>query len=555
VSEPNGSNSKTDWLEGTYAKSTTKNAERNYPFETSDGFKVDPLYSPDDGNGWDYDEKLGFPGEFPFTRGVQPTMYRGRLWTMRQYAGFGDAEESNQRYRYLLSQGQTGLSVAFDLPTQIGYDSDHAMAEGEVGKVGVAISSLADMELLMKDIPLEKVTTSMTINATAAVLLAFYVALAKKQGADLTKVGGTTQNDILKEYIARGTYIFPPEGSMRLITDVFAYCKDNLPAWNTISISGYHMREAGCTAIQEVAFTFANAIAYCEAALKAGLEFDEFAPRLSFFFASFTNLMEEVAKFRAARRVWANLAKERFGAENARSMMLRFHTQTGGSTLTAQQPENNIVRTAIQALAAVLGGTQSLHTNSMDEALALPTEKAVQIALRTQQVIAYESGVADVIDPLAGSYELEVLTDRIEEEARKYLDRIEDMGGSLRAIESGYQQREIQEASYRYQKSVDDGYRTVVGVNQFTSDEEVRPEILRVREEVVRRQIDRLNKVRAERDNGKAEQLLKQLDEAARSDTNLMPVLVECVENYVTIGEICDVLRGVFGVQREFMVF
>jgi methylmalonyl-CoA mutase N-terminal domain/subunit len=555
VTESNGSKSKSEWLDGTYARSVAKAPEREYPFETSDGAKVDPLYAPEDLNGWDYDEQLGFPGQFPFTRGVQPTMYRGRLWTMRQYAGFGDAEESNQRYRYLLSQGQTGLSVAFDLPTQIGYDSDHPMAEGEVGKVGVAIASLADMELLMKEIPLEKVTTSMTINATAAVLLAFYVALAKKQGADLSKIGGTTQNDILKEYIARGTYIYPPEGSMRLITDVFAWCKDNLPSWNTISISGYHMREAGCTAVQEVAFTFANAIAYCEAALKAGLEFDEFAPRLSFFFASFTNLIEEVAKFRAARRLWAHLSTERFGAQNERSKMLRFHTQTGGSTLTAQQPENNIVRTAIQALAAVLGGTQSLHTNSMDEALALPTEKAVQIALRTQQVIAYESGVADVIDPLAGSYELEILTDRIETEARKYIERIEDMGGSLRAIESGYQQREIQEAAYRYQKSVDDGYRTVVGVNKFTTDEEVRPEILRVREEVVRRQIERLNRVRAERDEAKAQQMLRLLDDAARSDANLMPVLVESVENYVTIGEICDVLRGVFGVQREFHVF
>jgi methylmalonyl-CoA mutase N-terminal domain/subunit len=555
VTDVNGSTSRDSWLEGTYAASRAKAAERDYPFETSDGEKVDPLYAPEDLNGWDYEKQLGFPGEFPFTRGVQPTMYRGRLWTMRQYAGFGDAEESNARYRYLLSQGQTGLSVAFDLPTQIGYDSDHAMAEGEVGKVGVAIASLADMELLMKEIPLEKVTTSMTINATAAVLLAFYVALAKKQGADLSKIGGTTQNDILKEYIARGTYIYPPEGSMRLITDVFAWCKDNLPAWNTISISGYHMREAGCTSVQEVAFTFANAIAYCEAALRAGLEFDEFAPRLSFFFASFTNLIEEVAKFRAARRLWARLSRGRFGAKLDRSMMLRFHTQTGGSTLTAQQPENNIVRTAIQALAAVLGGTQSLHTNSMDEALALPTEKAVQIALRTQQVIAYESGVADVVDPLAGSYEVEVLTDRIEEEANKYLDRIEDMGGALRAIESGYQQREIQEAAYRYQRSVDDGYRTVVGVNQFTSDEEVRPEILRVREEVVRRQVERLNRVRSERDEAKAQAMLRQLDEAARSDTNLMPVLIECVEDYVTIGEICDVLRGVFGVQREFMVF
>jgi len=555
VTQSNGSQSKADWLDKTYSKSIAKAPERDYPFDTSDGELVDPLYTPDDMDGWDYLAQLGFPGEFPYTRGVQPTMYRGRLWTMRQYAGFGDAEESNARYRYLLGQGQTGLSVAFDLPTQIGYDSDHPMAEGEVGKVGVAISSLADMELLMKEIPLEKATTSMTINATGAILLAFYVAVARKQGADLAKVGGTTQNDILKEYIARGTYIFPPEGSMRLITDVFGWCKDNLPAWNTISISGYHMREAGCTAIQEVAFTFANAIAYCEAALKAGLEFDEFAPRLSFFYAYFTNLVEEVAKFRAARRMWAHLAEERFAAKDPRSMMLRFHTQTGGSTLTAQQPENNIVRTAIQALAAVLGGTQSLHTNSMDEALALPTEKAVQIALRTQQVIAYESGVADVVDPLGGSYYVEKLTDRIEEEATRYLDRIEDIGGALRAIEMGYQQREIQEASYRYQMSVDNGHRTVVGVNQFTTDEEERPEILRVREEVVRRQVERLNRVRSERDSAKAQNLLKLLDEAARSDTNLMPVLIECVENYVTIGEICDVLRGVFGEQREYHVF
>jgi methylmalonyl-CoA mutase, N-terminal domain len=555
VTQTNGSHNKGEWLEGTYAKSVAKSPERKYPFDTSDGFKVDPVYSPDDMNGWDYDEKLGYPGQFPFTRGVQPTMYRGRLWTMRQYAGFGDAEESNQRYRYLLANGQTGLSVAFDLPTQIGYDSDHAMAEGEVGKVGVAIASLADMELLMKEIPLEKVTTSMTINATASILLAFYVAVAKKQGADLSKIGGTTQNDILKEYIARGTYIFPPEGSMRLITNVFEWCKDNLPSWNTISISGYHMREAGCTAIQEVAFTFANAIAYVEAALSAGLQFDEFAPRLSFFFASFTNLAEEIAKFRAARRLWAHIATERFGSKDARSQMLRFHTQTGGSTLTAQQVENNIVRTTIQALAAVLGGTQSLHTNSMDEALALPTEKSVQIALRTQQVIAYESGVADTIDPLAGSYYIEQLTDRIEAEARKYLDRIEDMGGSLRAIETGYQQREITEAAYRYQRSVDDHYRTVVGVNEFTTEEEERPDILRVREEVVRRQVERLQRVRAERDQAKSDQMLRLLEDAAKSDANLMPILVECVENYVTIGEICHVLRGVFGEQREFMVF
>jgi methylmalonyl-CoA mutase N-terminal domain/subunit len=481
-------------------------------------------------------------------------MYRGRLWTMRQYAGFGDAEESNRRYRYLLEHGQTGLSVAFDLPTQIGYDSDHPMALAEVGKVGVAISSLADMELLFKEIPLDTVTTSMTINATAAILLAFYVAVARKQGADLAKLGGTTQHDILKEYVARGTHIFPPEGSMRLITDVFAWCQENVPQWNTISISGYHMREAGCTAVQELAFTFANAIAYVDAALDAGLKFDDFAPRLSFFFASYSNLLEEVAKFRAARRMWARIARERFGAENPRSTMLRFHTQTGGATLTAQQPMNNIVRTAIQALAAVLGGTQSLHTNSMDEALALPTEKAVQIALRTQQIIAHESGVADVVDPLAGSYYIESMTDRIEEEAFKYISRIDDMGGALKAIQMGFQQREIQENSYRVQMQIDHHKRIAVGVNEFTTDEEVQPDILRVREEVVRRQVERLQRVRAERDDARVQHLLKLLDEAARSDAKLMPLFIECAESYVTLGEICDVLRGVFGEQREFMV-
>ena len=554
MSKNDHSSSKKEWLEGSYAKSVERFPERGYPFETSDGTPVDPLYAPEDLDGWDYRQQLGFPGEFPYTRGVQPTMYRGRLWTMRQYAGFGDAEESNRRYRYLLDHGQTGLSVAFDLPTQIGYDSDHPMALAEVGKVGVAISSLADMELLFKEIPIEKVTTSMTINATAAILLAFYVAVARKQGADLTKVGGTTQHDILKEYVARGTYIFPPEGSMRLITDVFGWCTPNLPQWNTISISGYHMREAGCTAVQEVAFTFAHAIAYVKAALDAGLEFDEFAPRLSFFFASYSNLLEEVAKFRAARRMWARIASERFGAKDKRSMMLRFHTQTGGATLTAQQVENNIVRTAIQALAAVLGGTQSLHTNSMDEALALPTEKAVQIALRTQQIIAHESGVADVIDALGGATYVEKLTDRIEEEAFKYIQRIDEMGGALRGIELGFQQREIQENSFRVQMQVDHHERVVVGVNEFTTDEEVHPEILRVREQVVRRQIERLERVRAERDDGKVQSMLKRLDEAARSDANLVPVFIESVENYVTIGEICDVLRGVFGEQREALV-
>jgi methylmalonyl-CoA mutase N-terminal domain/subunit len=552
--DDSASKSKKEWLEGPYARSVQRFPERDYPFEASDGHPVDPLYSPEDMADWRYLDRLGFPGQYPYTRGVQPTMYRGRLWTMRQYAGFGDAEESNRRYRYLLEQGQTGISVAFDLPTQIGYDSDHPMALAEVGKVGVAISSLADMELLFKEISLEKVTTSMTINATAAILLAFYVAMAKKQGADLTKLGGTTQHDILKEYIARGTHIFPPEGSMRLITDVFAWCKDNLPQWNTISISGYHMREAGCTAVQEVAFTFANAIAYVQAALDAGLQFDDFAPRLSFFFASYTNMLEEVAKFRAARRMWAGIAKERFGAKDPRSMTLRFHTQTGGATLTAQQPENNIVRTAIQALAAVLGGTQSLHTNSMDEALALPSEKAVQIALRTQQLLAFETGVADVVDPLAGSYYVERLTDHIEEEVFKYISRIDDMGGALTAIEMGFQQREIQENSYRIQMQIDRGERIAVGVNKFTTDEEVRPDILRVREEVVRRQVERLQRVRAERDDARVQHLLKLLDEAARSDANLVPVFIECVENYVTLGEICDVLRGLFGEQREFMV-
>ncbi|MFB3092804.1 MAG: methylmalonyl-CoA mutase [Dehalococcoidia bacterium] len=554
MSQRNHSDSKKEWMEGPYAQSVQRSPERDYPFETSDGAPVDPVHTGEDIDGWRYLERLGFPGEYPYTRGVQPTMYRGRLWTMRQYAGFGDAEESNQRYRYLLEHGQTGLSVAFDLPTQIGYDSDHPMALAEVGKVGVAISSLADMELLFKEIPLEKVTTSMTINATAAILLAFYVAVAKKQGADLTKIGGTTQHDILKEYIARGTYIYPPESSMRLITDVFAWCKENLPQWNTISISGYHMREAGCTAVQEVAFTFANAIAYVNAALDAGLKFDDFAPRLSFFFASYTNFLEEVAKFRAARRMWARIAKERFGAKDPRSMMLRFHTQTGGATLTAQQPENNIVRTTLQALAAVLGGTQSLHTNSMDEALALPTEKTAQIALRTQQIIAHESGVADVIDAIGGSYYVERLTDRIEEEAFKYIERIDDIGGALNAIEMGFQQREIQENSYRIQMQVDRGERTVVGVNEFTTEEETEPEIMRVREEVVRRQMERLQRVKAERDDGRVQQMLKRLDEAARSDANLMPVFIECVENYVTIGEICGVTREFFGEQREVVV-
>ena len=549
------SQSKKQWQDTTLSRTLERLPERDDPFETSVGQAVDTLYTPEDLDHWDYHQKVSYPGEFPFTRGVQPNMYRGRLWTMRQYAGFGDAEESNRRYRYLLSQGQTGLSVAFDLPTQIGYDSDDPKAIAEVGKVGVAIASLADMEILFQEIPLDKVTTSMTINATAAILLAMYVALAKKQGADLKKLGGTIQNDILKEYIARGTHIFPPRPSMRLITNVFAWCKDNLPSWNTISVSGYHMREAGCTAVQEVAFTLADAIAYVQAALDADLAIDDFAPRVSFFFGSYTNLLEEVAKFRATRRLWAAIMRDRFGAKDPRSMMLRFHTQTGGVTLTAQQPENNIVRTAIQALAAVLGGTQSLHTNSMDEALSLPSEKAVQIALRTQQVIAYESGTTDVVDPLGGSYYLEALTDRIEEEARRYIERIEDLGGALAAIEQGFQQREIQENSYRLQKQMEAGRRTVVGVNKFQTEEPPAEGIFRLDAAVAQRQIDRLSRVRAQRDGPRVQALLARLEETARSDANLIPVFIECVENYVTLGEICSVLRNVFGEQREFMVF
>ncbi|TAJ20824.1 MAG: methylmalonyl-CoA mutase, partial [Dehalococcoidia bacterium] len=453
-----------EWLETTWGKATARFPQRRPKFESSSGADVDPLYGPEALAEWNYHEKLGYPGEFPFTRGVQPTMYRGRLWTMRQYAGFADAEESNRRYKYLLEQGQTGLSVAFDLPTQIGYDSDSPEAEGEVGKVGVAISSLEDMETLTNGIPMEKITTSMTINATGPILLALYVAAAKKQGADLSKIGGTIQNDILKEYIARGTYIYPPRPSLRLITDTFAWCKDNLPEWNTISISGYHMREAGCTAAQELAFTFADAIEYVDAALKTGMEFDEFGGRLAFFWACHSNFLEEVAKFRASRRIWAKIAKERYGSKDPRAQMVRFHTQTGGATLTAQQPLNNLIRTTLQAMSAVLGGTQSLHTNSYDEALALPTEESVELALRTQQIIAFESGVADTIDPLAGSYYIEALTDRVEAEAWAYLSRIEDIGGALVGIEQGFQQREIQESAYRLQKMTESKDRIVVGV-------------------------------------------------------------------------------------------
>jgi methylmalonyl-CoA mutase N-terminal domain/subunit len=542
---------KREWLQGPYAKAVQRAPERQPSFETTGRMPIEPIYTQDDLEGWDPLTQLGFPGEFPFTRGIQPTMYRGRLWTMRQYAGFGTAEESNQRYRYLLAQGQTGLSVAFDLPTQIGYDSDDPMAAGEVGKVGVAIDSIEDMLTLFDGIPLDQVTTSMTINATAAILLALYVAVGKHQGVPPEKLGGTVQNDILKEYIARGTYIYPPKPSMRLITDIFAYCKDNVPQWNTISISGYHMREAGCTAAQEIAFTLANGIAYVEAAIGAGLDVDEFAGRLSFFFACHNNFLEEVAKFRAARRLWAHIMRDRFEAKNPRSQMLRFHTQTGGATLTAQQPENNIVRTTVQALAAVLGGTQSLHTNSMDEALALPTEKAVQIALRTQQILAYESGVADVIDPLGGSYFVEDLTNRLEAEAREYIKTIDSMGGALAAIEKGFQQKEIQEAAYRYQMQVENKERIIVGVNEFVVAEEEHPEILRVDPAIGQRQVEKLRRLRATRDNAAVERMLDRIEQAARGTENLVPIMIEAVENRVTLGEISHRLRKVWGEQRE----
>jgi len=545
------SRSKKEWSEATLREAMKRSPGRAGPFETSSGAEVDVLYTPEELASWDYLEKLGFPGQYPYTRGVQPTMYRGRLWTMRQYAGFADAEESNRRYRYLLEHGQTGLSVAFDLPTQIGYDADHALASGEVGKVGVSICSLPDMETLFREIPLERVTTSMTINATAGILLALYVALARQQGADLSKLGGTVQNDILKEYIARGTYIFPPRPSMRLITDVFAWCREHLPSWNTISISGYHIREAGSTAGQEVGLTLANAIAYVGAALGVGLAVDDFAPRLSFFFASHSNFLEEVAKFRAARRLWARIMKERFGARDPRSMMLRFHTQTGGVTLTAQQPDNNVVRTALQALAAVLGGTQSLHTNSRDEALALPSDQSQQLALRTQQVIAFESGVTDTVDPLGGAYYVEHLTDRVEAEAQAYIDRIDDIGGALAAIEQGYPQREIQENAYRMQREFEAGQRVVVGVNKYVTEELPLEGLLRVDPRVGQRQCERLRELRARRDGGRVRRLLGRIEEAARGSDNLMPLFIEAVEAHATLGEICDALRGVWGEQKE----
>ncbi len=537
-------------------KSLQKRKERRETFTTVSGFPMERLYGPEKTEGSDYLKDIGFPGEYPFTRGVQSTMYRGRLWTMRQYAGFASAEESNERYRSLLAQGTTGLSVAFDLPTQIGYDSDDPMAQGECGKVGVAIDSLKDMEILFDQIPLDKVSTSMTINAPASVLLAMYICVAEEQGVPMSALSGTIQNDILKEYIARGTYIFPPKPSMRLITDIFEFCSENVPKWNTISISGYHIREAGSTAAQEVAFTLADGIAYVEAARKKGLDPNVFGERLSFFFNAHNDFLEEVAKFRAARRMWARIMKERFGVTEKKAQMLRFHTQTAGSTLTAQQPENNIVRVTIQALAAALGGTQSLHTNSMDEALALPSDKSVRIALKTQQIIGYESGVANTVDPLAGSYVIESLTDEIEKKAFEYIRQIDDMGGMLVAIEKGYVQKHIQDSAYEYQRSVEAQENIVVGVNRFQIEEDRGDmNLLSVDASVGERQIEKLRALRSSRDNLAVTNALESVRKAAQDESqNLMPHIINAVKAYATEGEICNVLREVFGEYTENIV-
>jgi methylmalonyl-CoA mutase N-terminal domain/subunit len=530
---------------------STKKSEN---IQTTSHIDVNPLYTPADLGRLDYDRELGYPGQFPYTRGVQATMYRGRLWTMRQYAGMGDAEESNKRYKYLLSQGTTGLSVAFDLPTQIGYDSDNPFSMGEVGKVGVAIDSIEDIERLFDGINLEKVSTSMTINATASILLAMYIVAAQRSNRDTKKLSGTIQNDVLKEYIARGTYIYPPTQAMRIITDIFAFCRENVPDWNTISISGYHMREAGCTAVQEIAFTLANGMTYVKAAIDAGLPVDEFAPRMAFFFACHNNFLEEVAKFRAARRLWARIMKDKFSAKNAKSMMLRFHTQTGGSTLTAQQPENNIVRTALQALSAVLGGTQSLHTNSFDEALALPTENSARIALRTQQIIAYESGVPQTIDPLAGSYYVESLTNELERRAASYLDKVEALGGMLKAIEQGFIQQEIQNASYEYQQRVDRLEQLVVGVNAFQVERENPVPLERIDEALERKQVERLKAFRQKRDKRVWQAGILSVENTAREGGNLMPAIIQAVSSNCTVGEVSDALRKVFGEYKEVMV-
>ena len=539
------------WEKTTLNKTISKAAERESSFKTTSHIELKRLYTPQEIAGLDYCAELGFPGEFPFTRGVQPTMYRGRLWTMRQYAGFATPEETNKRYKYLLEHGQTGLSVAFDLPTQIGYDSDHPLSNGEVGKVGVAIDTLKDMEILFEGIPLDKVSTSMTINATAAILLTMYIAVAEKQGVKSKVLQGTIQNDILKEYAARGTYIYPPPESMRIVTDIFAFCKDRLPRWNTISISGYHMREAGCTAVQEVAFTLADGIAYVEAAIRAGLDVDSFASRLAFFFCCHNTFIEEIAKFRAARRLWAKIMKERFKAKRDESCMLRFHTQTAGCSLTAQQPDNNVVRVAFQALAAVLGGTQSLHTNSRDEAYALPTEDSVRIALRTQQLIAYESGVADMIDPFGGSYAVEALTDEIERKSKEYIEKIEAMGGAVKAIESGYIQGEIGESAYRDQKEIETKKLIIVGLNQFQIEEEPLRNILRIKPEMEQYQKEKLARVKKERNNANVKETLANLTRAAQGTEDLVPPILEAVRAYATLGEISDTLREVFGEYRE----
>ena len=542
------------WEETTLANVLNRFPERRETFKTDSEIELKRLYTPLDMEGFDYFEKLGFPGEYPFTRGVQPTMYRGRFWTMRQYAGFATAEETNKRYRYLLDHGQTGLSMAFDLPTQIGYDSDHPLSTGEVGKVGVAIDTLADMETVFEDIPLDKVSTSMTINSTAAILLAMYIAVAERQGVKPEFLRGTIQNEILKEYVARGTYIFPPQESMKIITDIFAFCKDHLPQWNTISISGYHMREAGCTAVQEIAFTLADGIAYVESAIKAGMDVDSFASRLSFFFCCHNNFLEEIAKFRAARRLWARIMKERFGAKKEASCMLRFHTQTAGCTLIPQQPDNNIIRVTLQALAAVLGGTQSLHTNSRDEAYATPTQDSVTIALRTQQIIANETGVTDIVDPLAGSYALEKLTDEIEAKALEYIDKIDSMGGAIKAIETGFMQNEILESAYAYQKAIENTDLIIVGLNEFVSEEEPLKEILKIDHQVEKFQKEKLAKVKEGRDLSRIKRTLEALREAAEGNGNIVFPILDAVKAYATVGEISDTLRDVFGEYRQSLL-
>lgn len=545
------SSSKSNWIKNVLQPAIKRRLERKSEFNNRSGVEIHALYDQDDSDPSD----LGYPGEYPYTRGLQPNMYRGKVWTMRQYAGLASAEESNARYKFLLDSGQSGLSVAFDLPTQTGYDSDHPLAVGEVGRAGVPISSLADMEILFREIPLDKVTTSMTINSTASIILAMYIALAKREGVSLDQIGGTVQNDILKEYIARGTYIFPPLPSMRLVTDLFQYCAEHIPKWNTISISGYHMREAGATAVQELAFTFSNAIEYVQAAINSGLDIDSFAPRLSFFFVAQSDLFEEVSKFRAARRMWANIMRNRFNAKNPRSWMCRFHTQTAGVTLTAQQPDNNVVRSALQGLSAVLGGTQSLHVNSRDEALSLPTPESAELSLRTQQILAHETSITDTVDPLGGSYYIEHLTGQIENEANTYIDQIQNLGGALGALQQGFQIKEIHDSAYKLQQDIESNERIVVGVNSFQTEDPTLIPIQRIDPNQTRIQLERLAKVKSERDSSAVKQSLETLKVAASGDQNMMPIMIDAVENYVTVGEISDALREVFGEQKEFSPF